>query len=43
MNGWDLFTWLCAVALGVSAALIFGFFLRDVRDILKRERDDEND
>jgi hypothetical protein len=35
MNGWDLFTWICSVALGVSAILIFWFFLRDAGDLLK--------
>ena len=43
MNGWNLFTWICSVALGVSAILIFWFFLRDAGDLLKgksRELDD---
>ena len=40
MNGWDLFTWVSALALGGSAVLIFGFFLRDAGAILKRERRD---
>jgi hypothetical protein len=46
MNGWDLFTWICSVALGVSAILIFCFFLRDAGDLLKgksRELDDSED
>ena len=38
MNGWDVFTWVSAAALAVSALLIFGFFLRDVGGILRRER-----
>ena len=42
MNGWDLFTWVSATALGVSATLIFGFFLKDARSILRRERRDRN-
>ena len=41
MNGWDLFTWICAAALAGSAVVIFAFFLRDARSILKRERRDE--
>ena len=43
MNAWDLFTWICSAALGVSAILIFGFFLRDAGDVIsggKREVDD---
>ncbi len=37
MNPWDVFTWVCSVALAGSGVLIFGFFLRDVRGILRRE------
>ena len=36
MNGWDLFTWISAVALGIGVALIFAGFLRDVRQVLNR-------
>jgi hypothetical protein len=43
VNGWDLFTWVSAAALGASAVLIFAFFLRDARAILKRERRDHED
>ena len=38
MNGWDAFTWLSAATLMGSAVVIFGFFLRDVKSILKHER-----
>ena len=34
MNGWDLFTWICAGVLGVSAILIFFFFLLDICAVL---------
>ncbi len=37
MIPWDVFTWICSVALAASGVLIFGFFLRDVRGILHRE------
>ena len=37
MNPWDVFTWMCAVALAGSGVVIFGFFLRDVRGILNRD------
>ncbi len=37
MNGWEIFTWFCAVALAASAVVIFGFFLRDARGILERD------
>ena len=46
MNGWDLFTWICSVALGLSAIVIFLFFLRDAGDLLRgksRELDDSED
>ncbi len=43
MNGWDLFTWVSAAGLGLSAILIFGFFLRDAGAILRRERRDHED
>ena len=41
MNGWDLFTWICALVLAGSGLIIFGYFLRDARSILKREKSDE--
>ena len=37
MNPWDILTWICAIALAVSAVVIFGFFLRDARGILERD------
>jgi len=46
MNPWDFVTWLSAVLLAGSAAVIFGFFARDARSILNREmhgHDDDDD
>ena len=40
MNGWDLFTWFSALALGLSAIVIFGFFLRDAGGVIRGNRDD---
>ncbi len=37
MNAWDIFTWICAIALALSAVVIFAFFLRDARGILDRD------
>ncbi len=37
MNGWEIATWLAAIALAISAVVIFGFFLRDARGILNRD------
>ena len=41
MNGWDLFTWIMTLILAVSAVVIFAYFLRDARQILKREKSEE--
>ena len=38
MNGWDLFTWVNAVALLLGVLIIFAGFLRDARGILKQAR-----
>jgi hypothetical protein len=43
MNGWDLFTWICSAGLGLSAILIFGFFLRDAGDIIRGDRAEPDD
>lgn len=41
MNGWDLFTWFSALVLAGSAIVIFGYFIRDARSILEREKSDD--
>ena len=41
MNGWDLFTWINAAVLAVSAVWIFAFFVRDARAIMREEREDD--
>jgi Na+/H+ antiporter NhaD/arsenite permease-like protein len=38
MNPWDLLTWVSAVALIVSAIMIFIYFLRDAREYIEKER-----
>jgi hypothetical protein len=46
MNGWDAFTWFCSFSLGLSAIVIFGFFLRDAGGIIRgdhRNQDDPDD
>jgi hypothetical protein len=44
VNGWDLFTWVMTLILATSSLVIFLYFLRDARSILKRERaGDESD
>ena len=44
MNGWDLFTHMSSVALGLSAVVIFAYFLRDARELLdpsQQEKDED--
>ncbi len=43
MNAWDFVTWLSSVVLGVSAVVIFAFFLRDARSIFDREMSDQGE
>ena len=43
MNGWDLFTWINAIVLLVSSIVIFIFFLRDARELLQGEREDDKE
>ena len=43
MNWWDVFTWFCSAALALSGVLIFGFFLRDARGILRRDLHQSDD
>ena len=40
MNGWDLYTWLNSIILGVSGFLILALFLRD--SYMARKNDKEN-
>ena len=35
MNRWDLLTWVMVVVLAVGSLAVFGFFLRDVRGVLR--------
>ena len=41
MNGWDLFTWFNAIVLITSTLLIFIFFLRDAREFIDRQGEDD--
>ena len=43
MNGWDLFTWIMALVLAGSAVIIFAYFLRDARGIIKQESEEPDD
>ena len=40
MNGWDLYTWLNSIILGVSGFLILALFIRD--SYMARKNDKEN-
>ncbi|MCZ6696756.1 MAG: hypothetical protein O7A63_09495 [Acidobacteria bacterium] len=39
MNLWDVVTWIMVVVLGVSAVVIFGLFLKDIRGVLEGGED----
>ncbi len=43
MNPWDFVTWLSSAVLGLSAMVIFVYFLRDARSILNREMHGHDD
>ena len=43
MNGWDLFTYLSSVGLGISAVVIFVYFLRDARGLLNPSSKEEDE
>jgi hypothetical protein len=43
VNGWEIFTWFSAIALALSAVVIFGLFLRDARKVLERDLHDSDD
>ncbi len=43
MNGWDAFTWFCSFALAGCGVVIFGYFLRDIGDVLRRASPDDDD
>ena len=43
MNPWDLFTWIAAALLAVSAITIFAFFVKDARKMFQGERTDRSE
>jgi hypothetical protein len=38
MSGWEIFTWVNVVVLGVGAPIVLAFFLRDLKELLSRLR-----
>ncbi len=43
MSGWELFTWINVVILGVGSIIVFVLFLKDFRSLLpRRDRHDDN-
>lgn len=42
MNGWDLFTWVMAIVLGIGSLTVFGFFLRDVGKVWRGQGGDDD-
>ena len=43
MNPWDLVTYFGSAALGLSAVVIFLFFLRDARKIIRGGSGDDDE
>jgi len=43
MNPWDIFTYLMVVVLAGGALIIFGFFLRDLKGVLKGQKGPDED
>ena len=36
MSGWEMFTWLTVLILGLGSIAVFIFFVKDIRQILKK-------
>ncbi|MDP6276659.1 MAG: hypothetical protein QGF69_07085 [Candidatus Marinimicrobia bacterium] len=36
MSGWELFTWITVVILGVGSIIVFILFVKDISQILKK-------
>jgi len=41
VNPWDVFTWIMSATLGISALVIFVYFLKDLSGMLEHEREEE--
>ena len=36
MNGWEMFTWITVLILGLGSIAVFILFVKDIRKILKK-------
>ena len=36
MSGWEMFTWITVLILGLGSIAVFIFFVKDIRQILKK-------
>ena len=42
MSGWEIFTWLCTLVLGLGSIIVFIFFLIDLPSLLNNKRKSNN-
>ncbi len=40
MSYWEIFTWLTVIILGLGSIMVFLLFVRDIKIILKKFRED---
>ncbi len=40
MSGWEIFTWLCAIILGLGSIIVFILFLIDLPALLNNKQKD---
>ena len=36
MSGWEMFTWITVIILGLGSIAVFILFVKDIRKILKK-------
>ena len=36
MSGWEMFTWITVLILGLGSIAVFIFFVKDIKQILKK-------
>tara|TARA_B100000609_G_scaffold117390_1_gene93449 strand:+ start:342 stop:476 length:135 start_codon:yes stop_codon:yes gene_type:complete len=43
MSYWEIFTWLTVIMLGIGSVVVFMFFVKDIRHILKKFKKGKNE
>ena len=43
MSYWEIFTWLTVIMLGIGSIVVFMFFVKDIRHILKKFKERKNE